>query len=112
MKLGTLLSPAETLPYRLREAIQTHFPGKDVADLDIRYYESVEDVGYEYFTEKVLPTCNHNRSVQYLAPFVSYIRLGEALVLDQKDTVLVYDIDRDDHCTETGPFWLLTSKSA
>ncbi len=111
MKSGVLLSPTQTFPDRLQEAIQARFPGKDIQDLTIRYYESVEDVGYEFYMETVLPTCTDAQPVHYLAPFISFVRLGEALVLDREDGLLVYETDRDDLCTETGPFWFVTLKS-
>lgn len=111
MKSGTLLSPGQTLPDRLREAIRSRFPDRTPDGLNVRYYESVEDVGYEYFNETVLPACNDDRPVRYLAPFLSFVRLGEALVLDREDGLVVYETDRDDLCTETGPFWFVTPKS-
>jgi hypothetical protein len=110
MKTGMLLSPTQAIPDCLRKAIQKNFPGKEFRDLTIRYYESVEDVGYEYFMETVLPACNNGPAVRYLAPFIAYIRLGEALVLD-KEGVVVYETDEGNSCTETGPFWLVTLKS-
>ncbi|MCA2719725.1 MULTISPECIES: hypothetical protein [Microcystis] len=111
MKSGILLSPDRPLPEFLRSAIQDRFPGKVIDDLSIRYYESVEDVGWEYFNERVLPACSDEPVVRYLGPFISYVRLGEALVLDRQDGLVVYDTDRDVPCTETGPFWLVTPKS-
>lgn len=111
MKSGTLLSPDRPLPEFLRSAIQERFPGKAIDDLSIRYYESVEDVGWEYFNDQVLPACSDEPVVRYLGPFISYVRLGEALVLDRQDGLVVYDTDRDVPCTETGPFWLVTPKS-
>ncbi|AVQ72236.1 MULTISPECIES: hypothetical protein [Microcystis] len=111
MKSGILLSPDRPLPEFLRSAIQDRFPGKVIDDLSIRYYESVEDVGWEYFNDRVLPACSDEPVVRYLGPFISYVRLGEALVLDRQDGLVVYDTDRDVPCTETGPFWLVTPKS-
>jgi hypothetical protein len=73
--------------------------------------ESVEDVGYEYFNDRVLPSCSDEPVVRYLVPFISYVRLGEALVLDRQDSLVVYESDRDVPCTETGLFWLVTPKS-
>lgn len=108
MKSGTLLSPGQILPDRLRKAIRSRFPDRTLDRLNIRYYDSVEDVGYEYFHETVLPACNDARSVHYLAPFISFVRLGEALILDREDGLVVYEIDGDDLCTETGPFWFVT----
>ncbi len=110
MKSGILLSPDRPLPEFLRSAIQDRFPGKVIDDLSIRYYESVEDVGWEYFNERVLPACSDEPVVRYLGPFISCVRLGEALVLDRQDGLVVYDTDRDVPCTETGPFWLVTPK--
>jgi len=111
MKSATLLSPDRPLPEFLRSAIQDRFPGKAIDDLSIRYYESVEDVGWEYFNDRVLPACSDEPVVRYLGPFISYVRLGEALVLDRQDCLVVYETDRDVPCTETGPFWLVTPKS-
>lgn len=111
MKSGVLLSPTQTLPEHLQKAIQNRFPGKDIQDLSIRYYESVEDVGYEFYMETVLPTCTDARPAHYLAPFISFVRLGEALILDRDDGLLVYETDQDDLCTETGPFWFVTPKA-
>ncbi|BCU14446.1 MULTISPECIES: hypothetical protein [Microcystis] len=111
MKSATLLSPDRPLPEFLRSAIQERFPGKAIDDLSIRYYESVEDVGYEYFNDRVLPSCSDEPVVRYLGPFISYVRLGEALVLDRQEGLVVYETERDVPCTETGPFWLVTPKS-
>ena len=111
MKSGILLSPDRPLPEFLWSAIRERFPGKAIDDLGIRYYESVEDVGWEYFNERVLPACSDEPVVRYLGPFISYVRLGEALVLDRQDGLVVYDTDRDVPCTETGPFWWVTPKS-
>lgn len=111
MKSGVLLSPTQTLPERLQQAIHKRFPGKGIQDLSIRYYESVEDVGYEFYMETVLPPCPDARPAHYLAPFISFVRLGEALILDRNDGLLVYETDQDDLCTETGPFWFVTPKT-
>ncbi|CAO5035983.1 SMI1/KNR4 family protein [Microcystis aeruginosa] len=111
MKSATLLSRDRPLPEFLWSAIRERFPGKAIDDLSIRYYESVEDVGWEYFNERVLPACSDEPVVRYLSPFISYVRLGEALVLDRQDGLVVYDTDRDVPCTETGPFWWVTPKS-
>ncbi|GCL46156.1 hypothetical protein NIES3806_09980 [Microcystis aeruginosa NIES-3806] len=111
MKSATLLSRDRPLPEFLWSAIRERFPGKAIDDLGIRYYESVEDVGWEYFNERVLPACSDEPVVRYLGPFISYVRLGEALVLDRQDGLVVYDTDRDVPCTETGPFWWVTPKS-
>lgn len=110
MKVGTLLAPHQAIPDRLLEAIQMKFPDKRLSDLTIRYYESVEDVGYEYYMQKVLPTCTPATAAHYLAPFISYTRLGEALVLDQPEGLVVYETEKGDRCTETGPFWLATPR--
>ncbi|OKH26156.1 hypothetical protein NIES593_03535 [Hydrococcus rivularis NIES-593] len=111
MKTGTLLNPTAEVPSRLREEIQKHFPGREISDLSIRYYESVEDVGYEYFTQKVLSACQDLEAVRYLEPFISFVCLGEALILSEEG-IVVYDTDENDRCTETGPFWLVTAKKA
>ncbi|NWF60520.1 MAG: hypothetical protein HXY43_14965 [Fischerella sp.] len=111
MKTGTLLDPTTKIPSYLSEQIKKHFPDKDLNDLTIRYYESVEDVGYEYFQEKVLPTCNYDPAVKYLEPFIFYIKLGEALTLS-KEGIVVYEIEENNKCTETGPFWFVAAKSA
>ncbi len=109
MKTGIVLAPTQPIPDRLRDAIEKNFPDRDINDLVIRYYADVEDVGYEYFLETVLPTCNNRPVAHYLAPFIAYTRLGEALLLD-KDGIVVYETDENDFCTETGPFWFVTSK--
>lgn len=111
MKTGTLLDSTNKIPGLLSEQIKKHFPDKELNDLTIRYYESVSDVGYEYFQEKVLPTCNDDPVVKYLEPFISYIKLGEALALSQEG-IVVYDNQENNKCTETGPFWFVTAKSA
>lgn len=111
MKSETLSTSSQTIPDRLQEAIQNRFPGIAMENLAIRYYQSVEDVGYEYFTETVLLTCKNNQAIQRLAPFISYTQLGESLVLEQKDGLIVYDSNGGDRCTETGPFWLVTPKA-
>lgn len=110
MKVGTLLTPSQKIPDRLMIGIQKQFPDRHVSELNIRYYESIEDVGYEYYMEKVLPECKNATAAHYLAPFISYVRLGEALILDQGDGVVVYETDEDDRCTETGPFWFVSPK--
>lgn len=107
MKTGTLLNPTAEVPSRLREEIQKNFPVRELSDLSIRYYESVEDVGYEYFTQKVLPACHDLATVRELEPFISFVRLGEALILS-REGIVVYDTDDNDRCTETGPFWFVT----
>lgn len=66
MKSGTLIDLPQGIPSRLQEEIHKKFPNKDLNELTIRYYESVEDVGYEYFTEKVLATSNDESAVRYL----------------------------------------------
>lgn len=105
MPLGTQLDPTQIIPDRLQEAIQHHFPDQQVSDLTIRYYETVGDVGFEYFKESILPLCHDHPIVQSLEPFISFINLGEALILAQ-DGVVVY---ANNH-TETGPFWFVTPK--
>ncbi|BAY12149.1 hypothetical protein [Calothrix sp. NIES-2098] len=111
MRTATLLDPATKIPDRLSEQIKHYFPDKELNDLTIRYYESVEDVGYEYFQDKVLPTSNYDLVVKYLEPFISYIKLGEALTLSTPG-IVVYDTQENNKCTETGPFWFVTVKSA
>jgi hypothetical protein len=108
MKVGTLVAPNQTLPQHVFTAIHRRFPDRTLADLIIRYYACVEDVGYEFYVEKVLPTCCPSAAVHYLAPFISYVRLGEALILDREDGLVVYESDGNDCCTETGPFWFIT----
>lgn len=110
MKTGTLVTPTQPIPTRLQEALHTYFPDKTLSELTIRYYANVEDVGYEYFMETVLPTCNNGAAVHYLAPFISFVRLGEARILDGEGTV-IYETDENDFCTETGPFWYVTPKA-
>ncbi|HEY9646329.1 MAG TPA: hypothetical protein V6C88_08175 [Chroococcidiopsis sp.] len=112
MKSETLSTSSQTMPDRLQEAIRNRFPGTAMEDLTIRYYDSVEDVGYEYFTETVLSACEDNQALQRLAPFISYVQLGESLVLEQKEGLVVYDSNGDDRFTEVGPFWLVTPKAA
>ena len=109
MKTGTLLDLTQEIPSRLSEEIKKYFPDKELRDLTIRYYVSVEDVGYEYFTEKVKRACNNDPDVQYLESFISFVQLGEALILS-KEGIVVYDNNGSDRCTETGPFWFVTPK--
>jgi hypothetical protein len=109
MKSGTLLDRTQEIPSRLQEEIHKKFPDQDLNELTIRYYESVEDVGYEYFTEKVLPTSDDEAAVRYLEPFISFVCLGEAIILSQEG-LIVYDTNDHNRCTETGPFWLVTAK--
>lgn len=111
MKSETLSTSPQAIPDRLQEALQNHFPGTAMENLTIRYYKCVEDVGREYFTETVLPACNNNQAVQRLASFIAYVPLGESLVLEQTESLVVYDSNGDDRCTETGPFWLVTPKA-
>jgi hypothetical protein len=86
MKTGTLLDPTKQIPSRLSEQIHKNFPAKELSDLTIRYYESVEDVGYEYFTQTVLPLCGNDAAVRDLEPFISFVRLGESLILSKEET--------------------------
>lgn len=109
MKVGTLLTPNDVIPQSLQEGIQAHYPSYSFDQLTVRYYANVEDVGYEYFMNQVVPNCHNRAAIHYLAPFISFVRLGETLVLDQ-DTVVIYDTNDGDPCTETGPFWLVTLK--
>lgn len=111
MKTGTLISSTQFIPENVQQKLQQTFPNKEFSDLVIRYYDSVEDVGYEYFVNTVLPTCIHSPTVQFLEPFISFVRLGEALILADSESVVIYDANHDDRCTETGPFWFVTPKS-
>ncbi len=111
MKTGTVVRSTQTLPESIQEKIRQAFPDKDLSDLVIRYYNTIEDVGYEYFVEKVLPNCIHSPTVQYLEPFISFTLLGETLILSDAESVVIYDSNHDDSCTETGPFWLVAPKS-
>lgn len=110
MKLGIQLDPSQTIPDRLQEEIHRRFPDQPLSDLTIRYYENVGDVGYEYFRESVLPISHHHPSVQCLESFIAFISLGEAIILAQEGAV-IYDHDRNNGCTETGPFWFVTTKA-
>lgn len=93
MKSATSSSPDRPMPEFLRSAVRERFPGKAIDDLSIRYYESVEDVGCEYFNDRVLLACSDEPVVRYLGPFISYVCLGEALVLDRQDGLVVYETD-------------------
>ena len=108
MKTGLLLDPTAEMPELLREQITKNFPNQSSDQLTIRYYDSVADVGYEYFVSQSLPACGHNPMIECLGPFISYQQLGEALVLASGGLV-VYDSNGSDRCTETGPFWLVTT---
>jgi hypothetical protein len=110
MKTGTVVDLSKELPPRLQEQLEVKFPGKPLSDLAIRYYENVEDVGYEYFTEMLLPTCSNIPAICYLKPFISFVGLGEALILSQAGAV-IYDSNHNDRCTETGPFWFVKTTS-
>ena len=57
MKTKTLLTSRQNIPIQLQQEITRHFPGKPLNELTIRYYETVEDVGKEYFTKTVLSAC-------------------------------------------------------
>jgi len=109
MKAGLLLDPTAELPDRLREQIAKNFLNQPIDQLTIRYYDAVEDVGYEYFVNQILLAFGHNPMLTCLEPFISYQQLGEALVLASGGLV-VYDSNGSDQCTETGPFWLVTTK--
>lgn len=111
MKLGTVIDDTQSIPEELNTQILQKFPNHPLSDLLIRYFDTVEDLGYEYFINIVLPTCANARAVKYLEPFISFTRLGEALVLENFQTAFVYDATNGDRCTETGPFWLVTLKS-
>jgi hypothetical protein len=108
MKTGTLLDPTKEIPSRLSEQIKKNFPAQELSDLKIRYYESVEDVGYEYFTQTVLPICGNHAAVRDLEPFISFMRLGESLILSQEG-IVIYASEENDICTECGPFWFVTA---
>ncbi|MGL4622822.1 hypothetical protein [Chroococcidiopsis sp.] len=109
MKTGMLLDPTKEIPSRLSEQIKNNFPDRELSDFNIRYYQCVEDVGYEYFTETVLPICGNHAAVQYLEPFISFMRLGESLILS-KEGMAIYASEENDTCTECGPFWFVTAK--
>lgn len=111
MKSGTLLDSTQTIPKKLHQEITEHLPEKQLSDLTIRYYNSLEDVGHEFFNEKILPACIDNPLVCYLEPFISYGQLGETLILSQNGLV-VYDNEENPMCTETGPFWFVTVKDS
>lgn len=96
----------QEIPRSIQQEIHKYFPGRALSELTIRYYESVEDVGYEYFRQKVLPACEDRSVVAYLEPFISFVRLGEALILSQQGQ-LFYETDGNDASTETGPFWFV-----
>ncbi|MBL1178589.1 hypothetical protein [Pantanalinema sp. GBBB05] len=98
---------AQTIPQSVLEKIHQHFPDRQLKELTIRYYEDVRDVGYEYFMNTVLPVCHHSDLVQYLEPFISFVNLGETLVLARQGLV-IYDNEQRGECTETGPFWFVS----
>jgi hypothetical protein len=100
MKTGTLVRSTQTLPESIQEKIRQAFPDQELSDLVIRYYNTIEDVGYEYFVEKVLPSCTHSPTVQYLEPFISFTLLGETLILSDTESIVIYDSNHDDSCTE------------
>ncbi|HIK56204.1 MAG TPA: hypothetical protein IGS37_13705 [Synechococcales cyanobacterium M55_K2018_004] len=112
MKSNTLLDTSQAIPERLQQKLDQLFPGKPLSDLIIRYYSSVEDVGREYFAETVLSACGNRPAAHFLEPFISFVGLGEAVILAQKGTV-IYDTDHDnDSCTETGPFWFVRTRDS
>jgi hypothetical protein len=110
IKTPTRLNLTREIPRSIQQEIQNYFPGRSLSELTIRYYDSVEDVGYEYFRQKVLPACSDRSVVGYLEPFISFVRLGEALILSQEGQ-LFYETDGNDVSTETGPFWFVTVNS-
>ncbi len=110
IKTPTKLNLTREIPLSIQQEIQQYFPGRPLSELTIRYYDSVEDVGYEYFRQKVLPACSDRSVVAYLEPFISFVRLGEALILSQEGQ-LFYETDGNDASTETGPFWFVTANS-
>jgi hypothetical protein len=109
MQTGTVVNPTQPLPQPVQEEIQRRFPNTPPSELSIRYYENVRDVGYEYFIQTVLPACQNEATVRVVEPFISFMQLGEHLILSGKVSV-VYDTNNGDQCTETGPFWLITTK--
>ncbi|WP_013324452.1 hypothetical protein [Gloeothece verrucosa] len=110
MKAPPLIKSNPEIPLHRQGEIRQHFPNQAWNELTIRYYDSVEDVGYEYYTQKVLSACHQDESVRYLEPFISFVRLGESLILSE-DGCVIYDNEKnDDSCTETGPFWWITAK--
>jgi hypothetical protein len=109
MQTGTILNPTQPLPQPVQEEIQRSFPNTPLSELSIRYYENVGDVGYEYFIQTVLPTCHNQATVRSVEPFISFIQLGEHLIVSGKGC-LVYDTNNGDKCTEAGPFWVITAK--
>jgi hypothetical protein len=46
------------------------------------------------FNDQVLPPVAMSL-LSAISPFISYVRLGEALVLDRQDGLVVYETDRD-----------------
>ncbi|WP_416669889.1 hypothetical protein [Egbenema bharatensis] len=110
METGTLVSSTQSLPATIQQRIQEAFPNKAFSDLVIRYYNTIEEVGYQYFVEKVLPSCIYSPTVEYLEPFIAFTLLGESLVLADSESMVFYDTNNDDSCTETGPFWLVSPK--
>jgi hypothetical protein len=112
MNTGKVIKSVQEIPAQVQHKLQEKFPQQTLSDFVIRYYSDVADVGYEYFVEKVLPASTDAALVQYLKPFISFPHLGEALILDATESILIYDSNHGDRCTETGPFWLVTSKVA
>jgi hypothetical protein len=110
MKSSTLLDLSQALPERLKQQLDQQFPGRPLSDLIIRYYRSVEDVGHEFFTETVLTDCGNRPAAHFLEPFISFVGLGEAVILSQQGTV-IYDTDHGNSCTETGPFWFVKTRN-
>lgn len=109
MKSDTVLDLSKPIPERLKQQLDQHFPGKSLNDFVIRYYCSVEEVGHEFFTETVLTDCGNRPAAHFLEPFISFVSLGEAVILSQRGTV-IYDTNHGNSCTETGPFWFVKTK--
>lgn len=109
MRAETVHHLTQAIPQSVLEKIRQHFPDRLFSELTIRYYDDVRDVGYEYFMNTVLPACHQSDLVQYLEPFISFVNLGEALILTQQG-IVVYDNTGRGECTETGPFWFITPK--
>jgi hypothetical protein len=91
MNSDTLTNLAQSLPEHAKQKINDAFPHQTLSDLDVRYYNSVEEVGYDYFFNTVLSSCVDSSVIQSLEPFISFTRLGESLALDTAGTIVIYD---------------------
>ncbi|MGI0488041.1 hypothetical protein ACN4EK_21590 [Pantanalinema rosaneae CENA516] len=109
MQSETAHDLTQTIPQPVVEKIHQRFPDRPFSELTIRYYDDVRDVGYEYFVNTVLPACRQSDLVQYLEPFISFVNLGEALILTRQG-IVVYDHTCRGECTETGPFWFIAPR--